>query len=164
MKKFLAGIFITLFLIAGVNLVQANTYDRQNTYDNEQDMYNQHKVLGDLRRNTSDEEINFDDPDSAHIVAFYTSGRHEIPGEENDNHYGNDIVMRSGKSGNFQQWFYGTSDKKGLHGEHTVWKVKKGNDCQNGWMEIRQAYPQWGDYLEPNTDYCVKTNEFHVNK
>lgn len=100
---------------------------------------------------------NFDNPN---VVAYYPSGIHTIVGEQNDVHTGIDIVMAAGGSGNFQQWFLGTSTNEGLHGDHSVWLVQKNGSCANGWTEVVNAYPSWGDYLQPGANYCVKTNEF----
>ncbi len=91
-------------------------------------------------------------------VAYYPTGPHGIPGED-EYHEGSDLVERNGGSGNFQQWFYGTSESEGLHGDHTVWKISK-SGCPEGWLLILQPYPEWGDYLTPDVDYCVKTNDF----
>jgi hypothetical protein len=98
------------------------------------------------------------------VVAYYESGAHGIPDEPGIYHEGKDLVMRAGKSGNFQQWFYGFANEYGgvIEGDHTVWKLQKDDQCADGWTEIEDAYPEWGDYLEPGADYCVKTNDFKV--
>ncbi len=94
------------------------------------------------------------------IVAYYPTGPHGIPGES-EYHEGMDIVMATDSNGNFQQWFYGWSASEGLHGEHSVWKIRKdGKDCDKGWLLYPDPYPEWGDYLTPGVDYCVKTNDF----
>jgi hypothetical protein len=93
------------------------------------------------------------------VVAFYTSGPHGIPGEP-FYHEGMDLVMRMGNTGNFQQWFYGDSEEPvGVHGDHSVWKVMKNGEC-NG-VVMHNPYPAWGDYLTPDVDYCVTTNDYH---
>lgn len=97
-------------------------------------------------------------PSNPNVVAYYTSGPHGIIGEA-EYHEGIDLVMRTGSNGNFQQWFYGNSASEGLHGEHSVWKVKKKN-CPRNWILVPNPYPAWGDYLQPNVDYCVLTNGF----
>ncbi len=95
------------------------------------------------------------------IVANYPTGPHGIPGEA-EFHEGADVVMRAGNSGNFQQWFYGTSASESLHGEHSKKKnVGSQTECPNGWVLIPDAHPEWGDYLEPGANYCVHTNDFH---
>ncbi len=43
------------------------------------------------------------------VVAFYPTGTHGIPSEPCANHVGEDLVMRAGNSGNFQQWSYGST-------------------------------------------------------
>lgn len=94
------------------------------------------------------------------IVAEYDSGPHGIVGES-EFHEGADIVMRAGNSGNFQQWFYGTSASEGLHGEHSVWRVQKDNQKVNGdWVLVPDAYPEWGDYLVQLVNYLVHTNNY----
>lgn len=95
------------------------------------------------------------------VVAFYETGPHGIADEPGIYHEGMDIVMKAGKSGNFQQWFYGFADENGgvIEGDHSVWRVAK-DGCSNGWTRIEDAYPEWGDYLKPGADYCVKTNDF----
>ena len=98
------------------------------------------------------------------IVANYHDGIHTIPGEQEDIHTGMDVVMRAGKSGNFQQWFLGDSEQEGFHGEHSLWKESKDGTCKNGDVLIEDAHPGWGDYLNPEADYCVKTNEFQKSK
>ncbi len=95
------------------------------------------------------------------IVANYPTGPHGIPGEA-EFHEGADVVMRAGQSGNFQQWFYGTSASENLHGEHSNWKnVGSATTCPNGWILFVDPYPEWGDYLEPGANYCIHTNNFH---
>ena len=93
------------------------------------------------------------------FVVYYPDGLHGIVGEFED-HEGEDLVMRAGQSGNFQQWFYGVSPSEGLHGEHSIWQEKHGEGCPNDFILVPDAFPEWGDYLTPNTDYCVKTNDF----
>lgn len=92
------------------------------------------------------------------VVAHFNSGPHGIPGES-EFHEGKDIVMNAGQSGNLQQWFFGTSETEGLHGEHSLWKESK-DGCQQNQVLIEDAHPEWGTYLEPGADYCVKTNDF----
>lgn len=99
------------------------------------------------------------------IVANYSTGDHGIPGEPYL-HTGADVVMRAGNSGNFQQWFYGTSAENGgiTEGDHSVWKnVGTSTSCSDNETLVADAYPQWGDYLEPGANYCVKTNDFHAS-
>jgi len=100
------------------------------------------------------------------VVAYYETGPHGIVGESGVYHEGEDIVMRAGKSGNFQQWFYGESDEtQGKEGDHSVWLVKKdGKDCPDHFVLVENASENWGDYLKPGADYCVKTNDFHSNQ
>lgn len=73
--------------------------------------------------------------------------------------------MKAGKSGNLQQWFYGTSEELPnlTKGEHSVWKdVGSSTTCPNDkWVLVKNAYPAWGDYLNPGANYCVHTNDFH---
>lgn len=96
------------------------------------------------------------------IVAYYTSGPHGIPSEPGGNHIGTDIVMRSGNSGNFEEWFYGTfpAGNEGPHGDHDVWLVSKDGTCPSNATIVPNAYPGWGDYLVPGATYCVITNDF----
>lgn len=97
------------------------------------------------------------------FVVYYPDGPHGIVGED-ELHEGEDLVMRGGGSGNFQQWFFGTSASEGLHGEHSLWMEKDPNkDCPDDFILVPQAYPAWGDYLQPGADYCVKTNDFNAN-
>lgn len=95
-----------------------------------------------------------------HVVADYQTGTHGIVGE-NDTHTGSDVVMQTGNNGNFQQWFYGTSPTDGVHGDHSVWKVSQDGSCPANWDVVQNANPAWGDYLTPNVNYCVHTNDFH---
>ena|SRR5258708_6259508 len=101
------------------------------------------------------------------VVAFYTSGPHGIPSETCSNHYGFDLVMRDGNSGNFQEWSYGSTpcDENGvLHGDHDLWQISKDGTCPDKATTIPNAYPGWGSYLTPGATYCVLNNDFHVNK
>ncbi len=94
------------------------------------------------------------------VVAYYEEGDHGIVGE-NTRHWGEDVVMATGQNGNFQQWFYGDSEgEEGVHGEHSVWKVSEDGTCADNWDHVHEPYPEWGDYLTPGVDYCVKTNDF----
>lgn len=101
------------------------------------------------------------------VVAYYEDGPHGIPGNS-AHHEGEDIVMQAGKSGVFQQWFYGEGeDYEGKHGHHSVWKPADG--CPANWFEMTVTGSGggnfWGDYLdlEPGT-YCIHTNDFKVKK
>src|SRR3954466_6936829 len=71
------------------------------------------------------------------IVANYSSGDHGIVGEPYL-HQGADVVMRAGNSGNFQQWFYGTSaEPDGTHGDHSVWQLANNGQCPNStWILV----------------------------
>lgn len=98
------------------------------------------------------------------IVANYPTGPHGIPGES-EYHEGADVVMRAGNSGNFQQWFYGTSASEGLHGEHSLWKYSESGECNDNEVKVEVGDPSaWGDYLVDGGTYCVKTNDFHPSK
>lgn len=98
------------------------------------------------------------------IVANYDSGLHGIPGES-ATHEGSDVVMRAGNSGNFQQWFEGTSTENGgiTEGDHSVWKESSDCQCKDGETAVISTPSNfWGDYLQQGATYCVKTNDFHV--
>lgn len=100
------------------------------------------------------------------VVAYYPTGDHGIPGEP-FLHNGEDLVMRAGNSGNFQQWFYGYSAEAGgiTEGDHSVWmNVGSKTSCPNGWFLVPDAYPEWGSYLEPGANYCTHTNDFHSSE
>jgi hypothetical protein len=107
----------------------------------------------------------FPNPDNQQIVAYYTTGDHGIPGEPYL-HTGQDAVKANGKSGNFQQWFYGWSAEDGgiIEGDHSVWKVEGPIGCAEGWLLMITPNPAWGVYLVPNVNYCVKTNDYKVSK
>ena len=97
------------------------------------------------------------------VVANYSTGDHGIVGEP-DTHTGADVVMTAGKSGNFQQWFKGTSTENGgiTEGDHSVWmNVGSRTSCPNGWDFVSSPYPAWGSYLQPGANYCVHTNDFN---
>lgn len=95
------------------------------------------------------------------ILDNYPTGPHGIIGEA-EYHEGADVVMKAGRSGNIQQWFYGTSASEGLHGEHSNWKnVGSATSCPAGWDFVADPYPEWGFYLESGANYCVHTNDFH---
>lgn len=107
------------------------------------------------------------------VVAFYPSGDHGVVGE-NANHNGTDLVMRAGQSGNFQQWFYGQAlegpnGSPITEGDHSLWKVSRGGTCPAGSFALQVSTDPnsnnfWGDYLEDGATYCVRTNDFHVQK
>jgi hypothetical protein len=98
------------------------------------------------------------------VVAYYPTGPHGIPDEPGIHHEGKDLVMRAGKSGNFQQWFYGWSEENGgiLEGNHTVWRIVKNDKTPGNWTRISDPHPEWGDYLTPGVDYLAKTNDFNT--
>ncbi|MBU2577862.1 hypothetical protein KKA69_03435 [Patescibacteria group bacterium] len=103
------------------------------------------------------------------VVAHYEEGVHGIPVQDSGYHEGEDLVTRAGKSGVFQQWFYGEGqDYEGDHGHHSVWKQSK-DGCPPNWFEMtvteKSGSNFWGDYLdlEPG-DYCIHTNDFRVAK
>lgn len=89
-------------------------------------------------------------------VAYYEQGLHAIPTDPITYVTGTNIVTERGKSGQIQAWYTG-EDK---HGYHSVWNVSKDGKCPSKWVLIEDAYPEWGDYLTPDTDYCVKVNAF----
>jgi hypothetical protein len=93
------------------------------------------------------------------IVANYPTGPHGIVGEP-EYHEGADVVMLAGQSGIVQQWFVGNSSVDGFHGDHSVWKPTSDTTCQSGSVLVLNAYPDWGDYLIPGSNYCVTTNDF----
>jgi hypothetical protein len=97
------------------------------------------------------------------VVAYYADGRHAIVGV-GDQFFGKDLVLQRGQSGNFQQWFYGIFPDGTKGGIHSVWNVSKTGTCASGWILVKNAYPQWGSYIQPNTDFCVHNNYFHVSK
>lgn len=107
----------------------------------------------------------FNATNNPQIVANYSSGDHGVVGEF-VTHNGADVVMRAGNSGNFQQWFYGTSDENGgnTEGDHSIWRnVGDSTDCHAKEVLVENASASWGDYLQPGANYCVKTNDFHVH-
>ncbi|HUZ92706.1 MAG TPA: hypothetical protein VNG29_01775 [Candidatus Paceibacterota bacterium] len=96
------------------------------------------------------------------IVANYPTGTHGIVGEYYL-HTGADVVMRAGASGNFQQWFRGTSAENGgvTEGDHSVFLINRNNRCPNSsWMTVPNAGASWGSYLVQGAGYCVHTNDF----
>lgn len=99
------------------------------------------------------------------FVVYYPTGEHGIVGESGITHEGEDLVMRAGESGNFLQWFFGTSSEgEGLEGDFSRWLVREeGHNCPDDFILVPNAYPEWGTYLQPNTDYCVKTTDFQSN-
>lgn len=97
------------------------------------------------------------------IVAFYEEGTHGIPGQTYT-HEGKDVVMKAGESPVVQQWFVGTSQEEGFHGEHSVWKLSKDGTCHPNWFKMIVTGPEgnnyWGDVMEPGATYCIHTNQF----
>src|SRR5665811_288242 len=79
------------------------------------------------------------------VVAFYTSADHGIVDESNA-HTGSDLVQQSGNSGNFQQWFTGTSTENGgnTEGDHSIWMDVGGQtSCNGGAILVPDANPTW---------------------
>ncbi len=100
------------------------------------------------------------------IVANYDSGEHGVVGET-ETHTGADVVMRAGESGNFQQWFYGTSTEDGgiTEGDHSIWKLSEDGACNGGATAMTvNSENFWGDYLVEGGTYCIKTNDFHSSE
>lgn len=95
-------------------------------------------------------------------VAFYEEGIHGIPGHP-FLHMGTNMVKRNGNSGNFQAWFWGTSEEEGEHGHHEVWQIAKNGTCPDDAVFIADAHENWGDYLVEDADYCVLINEYHAS-
>lgn len=89
-------------------------------------------------------------------VAYYEEGLHAIPTDPITYVTGTNIVTKRGNSGQIQAWYTGEDG----HGFHSVWNVAKKDDCNGDWVFIADAHPEWGDYLTPNTNYCVKVNSF----
>lgn len=89
------------------------------------------------------------------IVACYESGTHGIVGQS-ETHTGADFVKKL-SSGNLFQFFCGTSPSEGLHREISLWKFARDKKCPKGWILLEDPFPEWGDYLKPGADYCVKT-------
>ena len=117
------------------------------------------------------------------LVVLYPNGPHGIVGESGVDHEGIDFVIRDlCDKWKFRQWFYGTSSTEGLHGDYSIWEpakkcakhlVKLWNNhdrkdevrevssvCPKDWILVPNASENWGDYLKPNTDYCVHTEDF----
>jgi len=100
------------------------------------------------------------DCDNPNVVACYPDGTHAIVGEH-ELHEGSDVVMRSGSSDVFHQWFEGTSPSEGEHRVYTVWKPSKDKGCDHKWMYVQEPYPEWGDYFPPGQDSCARNNVTH---
>ncbi len=90
------------------------------------------------------------------VVAYYELGLHAIPKDPIQYVVGTNIVTTRGNSGQIEAWYTGEDN----HGFHSVWNITKDNKCPKDWVLIENAYPDWGDYLIPDADYCVKVNAF----
>ena len=88
-------------------------------------------------------------------AACYESGTHGIPGEAEE-HVGADWVKIFLDGKILYQFFCGTSPSEGLHRTISIWKAAK-DSCPSGWLRFEEPYPEWGDYLIPGADYCIKT-------
>jgi len=98
--------------------------------------------------------------DSPKTVAYYETGLHGIADEPGVTHEGQDLVQKLNKKGDFIQFFNGVSSTEGQVSEISFWKEQndKFKNSQNkGFVLVQDAFPEWGDYLQPNTDYLVKT-------
>ena len=89
------------------------------------------------------------------VVACYESGTHGIVGQS-ETHTGADYVKKLGNY-NLFQFFCGTSPSEGVHREVSLWKLARDNQCPSGWILLQDPHPEWGDYLKPGANYCVKT-------
>jgi len=100
------------------------------------------------------------------VVAYYPDGPHGVVSEPEGNHEGQDLVLREGKTWTFQQWSYGTlpATGEGVHGDHDIWMPSKDGTCPKNTTMVLNAQEEWGDYLQPNTTYCVRNNDFHLAK
>jgi hypothetical protein len=90
------------------------------------------------------------------VVAYYPTGIHAIPTDPIQYVDGTDLVTLRGNSGQIQADY----TDAGGHGFHSVWNISKNGACPSDWNLITNAYPTWGDYLTPGTDYCVQVNAF----
>lgn len=92
------------------------------------------------------------------VVAFYNAPTdiHAIPTDPVTYVVGTNMVTTRGNNGQIQAWYTGADG----HGIHSIWNVAKKGSCPSGWVLIEDAYPEWGDYLTPDTDYCAKVNSF----
>jgi len=89
-------------------------------------------------------------------VAYYEEGLHAIPTDPITYVTGTNIVTERGNSGQIQAWYTGENG----HGYHSVWNIAKKDSCPANWVFIEDPYPEWGDYLTPGANYCVKVNTF----
>ena len=97
-------------------------------------------------------------------VAYYTSGDHGIAGDS-ATHTGTDYVRQNGNSGNFDQWFCGSSTESSdpSECEHSVWmSVGDATTCNAGGVLVEDAQASWGDYLSPG-NYCVRSNDANAH-
>jgi hypothetical protein len=93
-------------------------------------------------------------PGEPGVVAYYEDGRHEIAGRPNILHLGKDVVLKVVRG--FEQCFMGTADGK-PSSVYSYWRnVGKAESCPNGQILVKNAYPQWGDHMEPGANYCVR--------
>lgn len=90
------------------------------------------------------------------VVAYYPTGLHAIPTDPVQYVNGTNMVTTRGNSGQIEAWYTGEDG----HGFHSVWNVSKKGTCPDKWTLIEDASLSWGDYLTPDTDYCVKVNAF----
>jgi hypothetical protein len=97
------------------------------------------------------------------VVSYYENETHTVIQSDGSIEYdqpGDDLVMKAGKSKNFQQWYVGPDGEK----VHTVWKnVGDATECANGWMLIINPYQPptgdtWGFHFPDGDNYCVKSN------
>ncbi len=93
------------------------------------------------------------------FVAYYQDGRHAIAGI-GDQFFGRDLVMARGNNGQFHQWFEGFDEYGIFVAIHSVWNISKTGHCPDAWVTVENAYPQWGDYLQPGATYCVHNNYY----
>ncbi len=66
------------------------------------------------------------------------------------------MVTKRGNSGGIEAWYTGDDGT----GFHSVWNETKKSNCPNGWVYFANPYPEWGDYLTPDANYCVHVNSF----
>ncbi len=89
-------------------------------------------------------------------MAYYPEGLHAIPTDPVTYFNGTNMVTKRGNSGGIEAWYTGDDGS----GFHSVWNETKKSNCPNGWVYFANPYPEWGDYLTPDANYCVHVNSF----
>ena len=89
-------------------------------------------------------------------VAYYSEGIHAIPTNPTTYLTGTNLVTRRVNTGQIQAWYTGADGS----GFYSVWNITNKLECPEKWVYFADPYPEWGDYLSPDSNYCVHVKAY----